>query len=223
MITNPFKRLQQFPQLQVTLLTKEDQVRTDEDVQKLTGISAIASLHQMHGANIVRAEKPTSRTLDADGMATDRSGLLLAIRAADCQNFVVYSPSKNVVGVMHVGWKGILAGTIDAFYDFLKREWGIEPGDTFVGAGPSLCTKCADFTDPKRELPTVDERFIHGRTVDLRAVADARFESLGVPKDHRERMSGCTRCDPKGFWTYRGGDGEAVKQGWTNVLCAQLS
>ena len=103
----------------------------------------------------------------------------------------------------------------------LKSEWGIVPEDVFVALGPSLCTPCAEFTDPKREVPELHE-FIREQSIDLRAALESQLAKSGVPSEHIERMSDCARCSPERYWTYRGGDREKVRDGSINCLAATL-
>lgn len=223
MLRNPFALFQPFTdRLDIALLTKEDNVRMDEDVARAAGAGRVASVRQMHGDIVVLVREPTSRMIQADGMITDEKNLLLSIRMADCQTFVIYAPEKSVLGVMHVGWKSLKAGMIRSFFRALDGFFGVRPDEIFIGAGPSLCMKCAEFTDPERELEGTEGLILEGRRADLRGIADAQLEAVGVTADRRERMAGCTRCDPKTYWTYRGGDREKVIEGWTNVLCARL-
>ncbi|MBI3816026.1 laccase domain-containing protein [Candidatus Peregrinibacteria bacterium] len=113
-------------------------------------------------------------------------------------------------------------GTIPSLYALLKTEWNIRPEETFVGAGPSLGFECAEFSNPKNELPSVPSSLVRGKLVDLQGAADRELDRLGVPREQRERLPDCTKCHPETYWTYRGGDREAVKEGWTNVLMALL-
>lgn len=195
---------------------------TDAERAEKMGAVGAAGLHQMHGNRVIRVDGPIIRTEQADGMITDRKGITLMIRAADCQNFVVYVPGREIAGVMHVGWRGLEADAIESFFDFLQKEFDASADECLVGGGPSLCKKCADFSDPMLALPHVSKHLIEGNTADLMRAADERFLALGIPEKNRERMPGCTRCEPEKFWTYRGGHREEVKTGKTNVLAAVL-
>jgi len=222
MISHPYPLLRQFSDwLDVRLFTKDDNVSSDESIAKVIGTSRIASLWQVHGAHAVIVREPTLRTMQADAMATDQSHLALTIRVADCQNFVILEPEKKALCTVHAGWKGMRQKVLTAAIELIKREWSVDSTNLFVGAGPSLCTKCAEFTDPRREVPELSA-FIDGRSIDLRAAADHELQSLGVPSGHIDRMPDCTRCDPDKFWTYRGGDREKVLGGYGNVLVATL-
>lgn len=233
MIRSPFPLFGPFSdQIEVVLWTKAD--RRPHDVCGTLEVSEEANAEQVHGNVTTVVRTAMQYAPGADGLLTDRIGLALSVRTADCQSFVVYAPSTNVIGVLHAGWRGLAlyrseatgaglnAGAIPHFFETLRREWHIDPKDTWVAAGPSLCQKCAGFSDPERELPTVPSRFINGKHVDLRGAADAQLFTLGLPQAQFERSPDCTCCSPKTYWTYRGGDREEVKKGQRNLLACVL-
>jgi YfiH family protein len=185
-------------------------------------LSSIASLNQVHGRVVVRVDGETHRIIEADGLVTDKKSLTLEVRMADCQTLVFFSPKQDVIGALHVGWKGLIAGGIESMVETLQREWGIDPSDLVVGVGPSLCQQCAEFTDPARELPNIPKNFVDGRCVDLQKFADMTLEKLGVHPNHIERSRDCTRHNSGALWTYRGGDREQVLQGHTNALTIEM-
>lgn len=223
MIHQPFAIFRPYAdRFDVRFLTKEDNLRTDEDLAKAIGSPRIASLRQVHGGRAIRVREPMSRAEQADASATDAAGLWLSIRAADCQQLVVYAPEAHVCAVIHAGWKGLRAGIIPSLFTLLENGWSIRPAETLVGIGPSLCTGCAEFTDPAAELAEFDRRFFHGRNADLQGIADWQLGTLGIPPERRERHPGCTRCEADVFWTYRGGDREKVQSGHTNVIACSL-
>lgn len=224
MIEFPFELFRQFHhRLRISFFTKADDIRDDQSAATIIGAPEAAGLRQMHGNRTVVIRRPTSgRTEEADGMITDVPDLALCLCAADCQNFIVFEPQRNIAGVLHVGWRGLITNAIPEFFRILNKEFGISPEATFVGAGPSLCTQCADFTDPMRELAGVSREFIHGKHVDLQGDATAQMLKLGVSSDRIDRHPDCTRCHPELYWTYRGGDREAVKQGHSNMLVVAL-
>ncbi len=195
-------------------LTKKDKVDVPQPRVRL---------HQVHGSRTIVARQPSESVEQADGVITDVVGLNLMARAADCQNFAVYAPEKNIIGVMHVGWKGVVVGTIPEFFRTLKKEFDVDAEEAFVSAGPSLCLKCAEYKDANFELrQKIDLRFVHDSHVDLQGAATMQLLDAGVPRDHFERHPDCTCCTPKEYWTYRGGDREAVQEGNANVLEMRL-
>lgn len=222
-IDEPFKIFAPFAdRFIVKFFVKEDNIKTDADVARILGSDNIASLHQEHKNKTLTVREKTSRTELADGLATDVPDLWLTTRAADCQSFVIYAPKQHIAAVLHSGWKGLKAGAILELFATLKREWSIDPSDVSVGIGPSICETCAEFTDPATELAGLDPQFFHGRHADLRGIADAQLDAVGVPKTRRERNPDCTKCRSDMYWSYRGGDLDAVKKGYTDVLACAL-
>jgi hypothetical protein len=222
MIQNPFALLEPFGEVDVSLFTKTDQIKSDDATAAMLGDAPYVSAEQVHGTRTIRVSAALHATEQADGLVTDHQNLWLFTRFADCQGFALYAPQSRVIGVLHAGWRGLTAGAIPAFFEVLEREWGIAPRETWVVAGPSLCTEHAEFTDPVRELPSLDPKFFHGRHVDLRGAADEQFFRLGVPRDHFERSRDCTFCRSDLYWSYRGGDRAAVQDRFRNVLAARL-
>ncbi len=218
----PFDLFTQFPELTLELWTKDDQVNTHDHLQRYFGDRSLAIPKQVHGNRTIVTRKPMIFSEDADGIVTDHMDLTVAVRMADCQTFAVYAPTQRVIGVLHAGWRGLIKNAIPSFFDVLAQNWHIEPRETFVAAGPSLCQKCAEFSDPTNELPDIDPKFFNGRLVDLRGIADTQLDVLGVPQTQRERHPDCTRCQPEKYWSYRGPDRDRVREGWENLLSVRI-
>ncbi len=206
------------------LLTKSDHVRSDADIAKAIGVPTdrVASIWQAHGGEAVRVHAPTSRSIRADALFTDAPGLTLTLRMADCQGFCVYDPVHHVAGLIHCGWRSVLARVIPHSIELMKREWSSDPTDLIVGAAPSLCKKCSEFTDPIKELPGFPRDLIEGRNADLQEAAERQFDACGVPRSSFERIHNCTRCHPETYWTYRGGHKKEVLDGLENALTCTL-
>ena len=223
MNTRPFSIFSPFrDRLDVRFLEKTDSISSDAEISTLLNTQSLATVQQVHGNKTIIVREAVEQASDADGLITDTKNLTLAVRVADCQSFVVYEPKSNVVGVLHAGWKGLINKAIPEFFRALESEWNILATDTYVGAGPSLCQNCAEFTDPVQELPGMNPRFFSGRCVDLRGYADQQLMDMGVDRGRIERMENCTKCKKFKYYSYRGGDREAVMQGWDNVLVCTL-
>lgn len=96
---------------------------------------------QVHSADVVCAEKP--RRPDephqkADIILTDRPGVTLFMRFADCVPVLLYDPQKRVVGLAHAGWLGTVKRTVAAAIQALQANYGSRPEEILVGIGPSI-------------------------------------------------------------------------------------
>src|SRR5690349_3928905 len=75
----------------------------------------IASPYQVHGAVVLEAgDWEDDARPQADGLVTDRPGLLLGILTADCAPVLFADAEAGVVGAAHAGWRGALGGVTDS-------------------------------------------------------------------------------------------------------------
>jgi len=197
-----FRIFDQFPELRIGIFGKDSPYSSDEECAAALGFERCAKLHQVHGNVIHVIDHSMGFATQGDGIITSTPNLALSIRWADCQAFAIYAPEKKVVGVLHAGWRGMAVRAITKMYEALDTASNIQPEETFVGIAPSLCKACADFSDPCHELSAHLHSFIDGKNVDLQAAADHELDSLGVPKNQRERYPACTRCGEE-FWSWR--------------------
>jgi YfiH family protein len=96
---------------------------------------------QVHSADtvLVHGRVPHRRWLArADGMVTDRPGLPLTMRFADCTPIVLYDPVKHVAGIAHAGWRGTVLGAGVSALHAMRAAFGTRPQDVQAGIGPSI-------------------------------------------------------------------------------------
>ena len=96
---------------------------------------------QVHSADtvIARGRVPGRRWLArADGMVTDRVGLPLTMRFADCTPILLYDPANHVLGIAHAGWRGTVLGAGVSALRTMQDAFGTRPHDVQAGIGPSI-------------------------------------------------------------------------------------
>jgi YfiH family protein len=78
--------------------------------------SFLVGCTQVHGINVVEVETPWAQGAGprADAMVTRRPGLALGIITADCAPVLFADSEAGVVGAAHAGWRGAVAGIIEA-------------------------------------------------------------------------------------------------------------
>jgi YfiH family protein len=105
------------------------------------GITAegLVSCHQVHGTEIVTVERPWHRERNprADGMVTAVPGIALGVLAADCAPVLFADPEAGVVGAAHGGWRGALAGVMEATVAAMEAL-GARAGHLRAGIGPCI-------------------------------------------------------------------------------------
>ena len=82
----------------------------DLDAGRLLGLT------QVHGTHVVTVTEPWApgQGEKADAMVTDRPGLGLGIVTADCAPVLFADASAGIVGATHAGWRGAVAGVLEA-------------------------------------------------------------------------------------------------------------
>jgi YfiH family protein len=97
--------------------------------------------HERHGTHIAIAERENQDCGEADGMVTERPGLLLCIATADCVPLLLARKDGKAVAALHVGWRGAYAGIIDRFAELLAAR-GDGAGNWLAATGPSAGACC---------------------------------------------------------------------------------
>jgi len=81
-----------------------------------SAVERLVTVHQVHGVTVAQVDEPWApgAAPRADGLVTRRPGIVLGILAADCAPVLLADPAAGVIGAAHAGWKGALAGVIEA-------------------------------------------------------------------------------------------------------------
>jgi YfiH family protein len=124
----------------------------------------LATVHQVHSPTVVYVDRawPQDDRPHADGMVTDRPGILLGVLTADCAPVLFADPDAGVIGAAHSGWRGAFGGineaTVDAMEGFGARRDRIA---AVVGPSVSQASYEVDhgFRDRFLEQDQDNERF----------------------------------------------------------------
>ena len=90
-------------------------------------------LNQVHGTRVVDAAAPIQRP-SADASFSRRAGVVCAVLTADCLPVLFCDRSGSVVAAAHAGWRGLVAGVLEATVEAL----GTEPGQLLAWLGPAI-------------------------------------------------------------------------------------
>ena len=172
-------------------------------------LSALVGVHQIHSADVVTVSSATADRPKADALVTDRPGIALSILTADCQPVLFADPNSGVIGAAHAGWKGALAGVLEATLDAMEAL-GADRSNVTAIIGPSISQAAYEvgpefFEDFIAEDPEFGRFFAQGQgdrfLFDLPALGLYRLRNAGV--GHAEWTRHCTYADPDRFFSYR--------------------
>jgi copper oxidase (laccase) domain-containing protein len=95
-------------------------------------------LRQVHGSDVALVDAPGGCAgTDADAAVTGLLGAVLCVQTADCVPIVVVG--EHAVGVIHAGWRGLVAGVVDRGVEAL-RTIGSSPLQAVIG--PCIRPRC---------------------------------------------------------------------------------
>jgi len=100
---------------------------------------ALNTLTQIHSAEVVRLRQalPAGRYPRADALVTNVPGLVVGALAADCVPVLFADMDGGVVAAAHAGWKGALAGIVDATVASMS-ELGAQAERIVACVGPCI-------------------------------------------------------------------------------------
>lgn len=109
------------------------------------GNFSLITVKQIHSTLIHRitAPAPPEAALpQGDGLMTDRPGLLLAIKTADCLPILLADRRNRAVAAIHAGWRGTLERIAENCVGRMRMEYGSRPEDILAAIGPGIGPCC---------------------------------------------------------------------------------
>jgi YfiH family protein len=110
-----------YASLNCGLGSKDDPAAVAQNRARIAAALAVAPDHlltayQVHSARAARVSGPwgASPRPEVDGLATTTPNVAVAALAADCAPILLADAEARVVCAVHAGWKGALAGVLDA-------------------------------------------------------------------------------------------------------------
>ena len=184
------------------------------------GNSAIQllTLRQIHSAKVVVIETGLEHVdVEADAMVTKTPNIALGVLAADCMPWLFIDPQSGVIGAAHAGWRGALAGVLEATIAAMINL-GATPSTICAAVGPALRQRNFEVGQDlieqfKEKYPQADMFFEVGTTkekkqFDLTGFGAWQLRQLGVHTI--DDLDICTLDDPEKYFSYR--DSRAKKQ-----------
>lgn len=186
---------------------------------------SMADVWQVHGTETIRADEPRGggAPIKADGLITDRPGVTLFQRFADCVPILLYDPVRHALGMVHAGWRGTVERAAASPVKAMSETYGSRPADLIAGIGPSIGPDHYEVGPEvveaaRRAFDNADELLItsNGKThFDLWAANARALREAGV--EQIEVAGLCTACHTHHFFSHRA---EAGKTGRFGAILA---
>jgi YfiH family protein len=144
---------------------------------------------------------------ECDGFVTDRAGVTLLVRVADCVPILLAGRKADgspVAGAVHAGWRGTVSGIGEVAIKMM-RELGAE--DISCAVGPSIHSCCyqvgEDFVRSVTEMRGEDfaRRHIKNMHADLQKMNLEILLAAGAKRV--DILDECTNCKPYLYHSHR--------------------
>ncbi len=98
----------------------------------------LVQIKQIHSNIVVLADQPMDGFRQGDAMITNKPGLILLMRFADCVPILFYDPVQKAAGIAHAGWRGTAKEIALETVVKMNQIFGSKPSDLLTGIGPSI-------------------------------------------------------------------------------------
>ncbi len=167
----------------------------------------LATLKQIHSNIAVIPEAPGLYLGEGDALVTDRPGLLVGVRTADCLPILMADCRRRVVAAVHAGWRGTVREVVCAALETMRSRYGTQAEDVEVAIGPGI-GECHYEVGP--EVAAQLAKYFPERTdldratrVDLAEANRRQLIAAGVPPSQVTSGGPCTYCLPAEFHSWR--------------------
>lgn len=177
-----------------------------------------AQLNQVHGKAIhtVGLGHRGNPRPASDGLVTTAAGLALCIFTADCVPVLLADTERGVIGALHAGWRGTLAGIAAAGIRAMARQ-GARPARINAALGPAIGPCCYEVDAPlarrfERRIPHARDHMRVGDRpdkayLDLRGIIVDQLVAAGLERDAIQSIGPCTRCTSERYFSRRAAGG----------------
>lgn len=172
----------------------------------------LATAKQVHGAEALVVEAPWPQTAlpRADALVTRVPGLALGILTADCVPILFADPDARVIGAAHAGWRGALAGVVEATMAAME-DLGASAQRTVAAIGPAIAQASYEVgpefprrflaQDPGNSIFFVPSPKTGHFLFDLKGYVAHRLTALGIGTVADAETD--TAAEPDRFFSYR--------------------
>jgi purine-nucleoside/S-methyl-5'-thioadenosine phosphorylase / adenosine deaminase len=172
----------------------------------------LITAYQIHSPQVIVADEPwpTDARPRADGIVTRSPGLAIGVSTADCGPVLFAEPRARVVGAAHAGWRGALAGVIEATVAAMERL-GAARERIRAALGPTIRQRNYEVGADLIERFAAEDPEAGAFFAPAARPGHALFDLPGYIADRLRRaglaaiedLDACTYADPALFFSYR--------------------
>jgi polyphenol oxidase len=177
----------------------------------------VIGVNSIHGDNIVIVTKEDRGNFidNTDGLITNDKNVYLSITVADCLPIVIFDPQKEIIGLIHCGWKGLEKNITVKAIKKMEVNFGVNPKELLAGIGPGIGV-ChfevkKDFPSKFKSYPETIIKKDGKSYIDLKLIAKRQLEEAGIKPESIDVSPVCTYCHAGKYFSYRKDKSKPVK------------
>lgn len=168
----------------------------------------LTTLKQIHSSRVVDASSLTGHQMtEGDALITNRTGIAIAVKTADCFPILLADPDANVVAAIHAGWRGTVAGIVKTTIEKMGELYECDPRALLAAIGPGIQQCCFEVgPEVAREFAPWDRKLYctsRKEMVDLAAANMHQLVDLGVLQNNIAHAGLCTVDRTDLFYSFR--------------------
>jgi len=152
-------------------------------------------------------------------LVTAMPGVVLGTFTADCVPVLLAATERDVIGALHAGWRGTLAGIAGAGVRAMVRQ-GARASAIRALLGPSIGPCCYEVDDELARR--FERRFERAHThvhpsdragkayLDLRGIVADQLAVAGLERAAIQKVGPCTRCESERYFSRRAAAGSVT-------------
>ena len=162
-------------------------------------------LRQVHSDILHLVSDIPDEMLTGDALMSDRQGILLVVKTADCLPILIADRDKRAVAAVHCGWKSTSQELVLKVVNRMEEHFRSDPSSLLAALGPCIGKDCYEVGEDVRQefeskglsqrafLPhpfKADKLFL-----DLRLANKEHLRSGGVRDSNIFGVDRCTHCE----------------------------
>lgn len=141
--------------------------------------------------------------------------MYLSVTIADCLPIVIFDPQKEVIGLIHCGWKGLEKKIIEKAVKKMEENFVVNSNELLAGIGPGIGS-ChfevkEDFLARFNSYHDAIIKKDRKSYIDLKLIAKRQLEETGIKPENIYISSVCTYCQADKYFSYRKDKFEPLK------------
>jgi len=178
--------------------------------------NCLFTIKQTHSDTVLLLDKSINLKKDykliGDAIVTEKSGLALTTRVADCYPILLADVKRKVIANIHAGWRGILKGIVKKTLETMQEHFGCQAKDLLAAIGPGIDKCCyevgGEIIDDFQKLSNLGSTFWQSTSkgsyfLDLLGIIKSQLIAQGLESSQIKSIGLCTGCHLNLFFSYR--------------------